>query len=278
MRLDGKVALITGGGSGIGAAVAERFVAEGARVCVTGRRQHNLDETVRSLPEGTAVACRGDVADEADVARMVSTTVEFGGRLDVLVNNAGISMGGSVTGADRGRWREIIDINLTGPFLLMQEVIPHMVAAGGGAIVNVSSLAGVRALPHAAAYSAAKAGLIMLTKQAALDYGSAGIRCNAVLPGAVKTPMMEAELRAECEALGLDVGSYAAWRCRPLPLGRYGEPREIADACLFLASEESSFITGVALLVDGGTAIVDVYGAAEDASLGQAPNTSAADG
>jgi meso-butanediol dehydrogenase/(S,S)-butanediol dehydrogenase/diacetyl reductase len=267
VRLDGKVALITGGGSGIGAAIAERFVAEGARVCITGRRRDTLAEVAGSLPDGTAVICVGDASRQEDVERMVAETIAFGGGLDILVNNAGLSTYGSVADADRAEWQEIIDVNLSGPFMLMQQAIPHMIERGGGAIVNVASLGGMRALPEMAAYCSSKAGLIMLTQQAALDYGRHNIRCNAVCPGAVRTPMIEQELSEACETLGCDTTTYLSRLTEALPLKRWGEPHEIAATCAFLASDDASFITGAALLVDGGTAIVDVYGAAFEASL-----------
>jgi meso-butanediol dehydrogenase / (S,S)-butanediol dehydrogenase / diacetyl reductase len=267
MRLDGKVALITGGGSGIGAAIAECFVSEGAKVCITGRRGEALEAVASLLPSGTVATCQGDVSRDADVTRMITASIEFGGKLDILVNNAGIGEGGGIVGADRARWRQILDVNLTGPFMLMQEAIPHMIANNGGSIVNVSSLAGVRSLPHAAAYSASKAGLIMLTKQTALDLGPHNIRCNAVCPGPVHTPMMDADLREACRTLDCDLDTYLPSICAVLPLRRCAQPREIADACVFLASDSASFITGVALLVDGGTAVIDAFGAAVEASL-----------
>ena len=192
MKLEGKVALITGGGSGIGAAIAQRFVAEGAKVCITGRRQEPLDKVAESLPSGTVTTCSGDTSKDEDVARMVAATVAFGGKLDVLVNNAGISAQGPVRDVASSRqWRNVIEVNLTGPFIVMQEAIPHMIEGGGGSIINISSVGGLRCLPGMPAYCASKAGLIMLTQQAALDYGPYKIRCNAVCPGGVKTSMME---------------------------------------------------------------------------------------
>src|SRR4030042_2652104 len=144
MKLEGKVALITGGGTGIGAAITERFVKEGAKVCIPGRRQQVIDKVAKSLPSGTVTTCSGDVSKDDDVARMVKTTVSFGGKLDILVNNAGISSQGPVADLSRGAWRQVFDVNLTGPFLLMKASIPHMIKTGGGAILNIVSVGG----PH----------------------------------------------------------------------------------------------------------------------------------
>ena len=267
MRLEGKVALITGGGTGIGAAIAERFVAEGARICITGRRQEPLDKVARALPSGKVVTCSGDTSKDEDVARMVTTTIAFGGKIDVLVNNAGISANGPVGEADRAMWRKVIEVNLTGPFLLMQEAIPHMMKNGGGSIINIASLAGLRCLPEYPAYCTSKAGLIMLTQQAALDYGPHKIRCNAVCPGAVRTSMMEDEFGKFGKMVGLDMESYFALISQALPLRRFAQPDEIGGVCVFLASDDSSFMTGAALVVDAGTAVVDALGAAISASL-----------
>jgi NAD(P)-dependent dehydrogenase (short-subunit alcohol dehydrogenase family) len=205
MMLQGKVALITGGGAGIGAAIARRFVAEGARICISGRRQEKLEEMARSLPQGAVVTCAGDVSSFEDVERMVETTLEFGGKLDALVNNSAIDPGGTVVDLDPEIWRKVLDVNLTGPFYTMKAAIPHMIAAGGGSIINVSSLGGVRCLPSMAAYCTTKAGLIMLTQQAALDFGQARIRCNAVCPGPTRTEMLEHSLSPMAQAMGVDV-------------------------------------------------------------------------
>jgi meso-butanediol dehydrogenase / (S,S)-butanediol dehydrogenase / diacetyl reductase len=266
MSLEGKVALVTGGGSGIGAAVAARFVQKGAKVCITGRRQALLDEVASSLPSSAVTTCTGDVSRHEDVVRMVASALEFWGKLDILVNNAGIGAPGSVTEIDLEMWTHVLDVNLTGPFLLMRQAIPHMIDAGGGSIVNIASLAGVRCLSNAAAYSVSKAGLIMLTKQAALDYGPRNIRCNALLPGPVRTPMLDKDLSEDCEALGLDVDAYVERLAPAVPLRRSGFPHEVAAACEFLADDSSSFITGVALLIDGGISIIDAFGAAVENS------------
>jgi NAD(P)-dependent dehydrogenase (short-subunit alcohol dehydrogenase family) len=266
-RLEGKVALITGGGTGIGAAIAERFVAEGARICITGRRQEMLDQTAAALPAGTVTTCAGDTTKDEDVARMVERTIKFGGKLDVLVNNAGIAAHGSVVDIDRKAWRQVIDVNLNGPFMLMQEAIPHMIKAGGGSVINVASVGGLRCLPGYPAYCASKAGLIMLTQQAALDYGAYKVRCNAICPGGVKTSMVEKEFGQFGRMLGMDTDAYFDLISESLPLKRFGHPHEVGGICTFLASDDSSFMTGAAIVIDAGTAVVDVLGAAITASL-----------
>jgi meso-butanediol dehydrogenase / (S,S)-butanediol dehydrogenase / diacetyl reductase len=262
MMLEGKVALITGGGVGIGVAIAERFVAEGARICVTGRRQEKLDEVVRSLPKGAVGTCAGDVSVLEDAKRMVDAAVAFGDRLDILVNNAGVDRGGLIVDLDPKIWHEVIETNLTGPFYLMKYAIPHMIEAGGGSIINMASLAGVRCLPNMAAYCSAKAGLIMLTQQAALDYGPAKIRCNAVLPGPTRTKMLETSMIPMAEAMGVDVDGVFGKLTQFLPLRRAASTTEVAGICAFLASDDAAFITATAILVDGGAAIVDPCGAA----------------
>lgn len=267
MKLKGKVALVTGGGTGIGTAITERFIKEGAKVCISGRRQEMLDNVAQTLPSNSIVTCAGDTSKDEDAARMVEATVSFGGKIDVLVNNAAISTNGSVADVDPELFRETIAINLIGPFLLMREAIPHMIKNGGGSVINIASVGGKRCLPFMPAYCASKAGLIMLTKQAALDYGPQNIRCNAVCPGGIKTAMVEKEFGQFGKMLGMDLEKYFEVISESLPLKRFGEPSEIAGMCTYLASDDASFTTGADLLVDAGTAIVDVVGASISASL-----------
>ena len=262
MKLKGKVALITGGGTGIGTAIAERFVAEGAKICITGRRQEMLDKVAQTLPPGRVATCSGDVTKVEDVKRMVETALAFEGRLDVVVNNAGIDPGGTVTDLDPELWRKVIEINLTGPFLVMKASIPYMIKGGGGSIINVSSLGGLRCLPGMPAYCTSKAALIMLTQQAALDYGPFKVRCNAVCPGATRTAMLEEALSPLTETLRTDVDGVFACISSNVPLRRVAAPDEVSGACIYLASDDSSFMTGSVLLLDGGASIVDVSGAA----------------
>ena len=262
MKLAGKVALITGGGTGIGTAIAERFVAEGAKICITGRRQEMLDKVAQALPPGMVATCSGDVTKYENVERMVGTALTFGGRLDVVVNNAGIDPGGTVTDIDPEVWRKVIEVNLTGPFLVMKASIPYMIKGGGGSIINVSSLGGLRCLPGMPAYCTSKAALIMLTKEAALDYGPFKVRCNAVCPGATRTVMLEEALSPLTETLRTDVDGVFACISSNVPLRRVAAPDEVSGICSYLASDDSSFMTGSVLLLDGGASVVDVSGAA----------------
>jgi meso-butanediol dehydrogenase/(S,S)-butanediol dehydrogenase/diacetyl reductase len=263
MKLDGKIALITGAGSGIGTAIAERFVAEGAKICITGRRQEKLDEVANSMPVGTILTCIGDVTKLEDVERMVETALKFNGRLDVLVNNAAIDSGGAtVVDMDPELWHSVLEINLTGPMYLMKASIPHMIESGGGSIINIASLGGLRCLPGMPAYCSSKAGLIMLTKQVALDFGPAKIRCNVVCPGGTRTEMLENSLAPFKEILGTDIDGVFERISSMVPLRRTASPSEITGICSYLASDDSTYMTGSVLLLDGGAAIVDISGAA----------------
>ena len=261
MKLEGKTALITGGGTGIGAAIAERFVSEGAKVCITGRRQEKLEQRLAAFPRGAAVTCAGDVSIHADVRRMVTTTVAFGGGIDILVNNAAYDVTGSITELDPDDWRRILEVNLTGPFLLMKETLPHMIRNGKGSIINISSIGGIRCMPGCPGYGTTKAGLILLTQQAALEYGPLGVRCNVVCPGATRTEMLEEAVSGMAKDAGMDMECLMDRFCSHVPLRRVSGPDEMAGACTFLASDDSSFMTGAVLVVDGGSNVVDVSGA-----------------
>ncbi len=260
MRLEGKTALITGGGAGIGCSIAEVFAAEGANVCITGRRQSALDDTAGRLPADCVLTCSGDVSKLEDAERMVETALSFNGRLDILVNNAAIDPAASVVDMDPDLWRQVIEINLTGPFLMMKYAIPQMIRSGGGSIVNVASLAGIRCLPGMPAYCSSKAGLIMLTKQVALDYGPDGIRSNVVCPGGTRTEMLEHSLMPAAKALDTDLDDVFGRMSAKSPLRRVATPEEIARICLCLASDDFSFVTGAEVVADGGAHIVDVNG------------------
>jgi NAD(P)-dependent dehydrogenase (short-subunit alcohol dehydrogenase family) len=254
MRLAGKRALITGGGTGIGRATAELFALEGAGVAVSGRRRGELEETARRVRErgGTAVCSPGDVSDPGDAERMVREAVEALGGLDILVNNAGIIVrNASVTSVSVEDWRRVLDIDLTGVFLVSRFALRELLGAGrGGAIVNVSSVSGLMGDPNAAPYNAAKGGLNLLTKNMALDYAGDRIRVNSVCPGRIATPMPQSRLRPgeDWEA------ALEAWG-RNIPLGRVGRPEDVAHAILFLASDDAAWITGTTLVVDGGSTI-----------------------
>jgi NAD(P)-dependent dehydrogenase (short-subunit alcohol dehydrogenase family) len=254
MRLAGRRALITGGGSGIGRSTAELFAREGAAVMVSGRRRAELEETVRLVEKagGRAAAVAGDVAKPEDAERMVRETVSALGGLDVLVNNAGIIVrNATVTTVSIEDWRRVIDVDLHGVFLVSRFALQEMVAAGrGGAIVHVSSVAGIVGDPKLAPYNAAKGGVNLLTKNMALDFASHRIRVNAVCPGRIWTPMPMSRLEPGDDPEAI----LAAWG-KNIPLGRVGQPLDIAQAILFLAGEESSWITGTTLVVDGGATI-----------------------
>jgi len=265
MKLEGKVALVTGGGTGIGEAIARGFVASGARVCITGRRPEMLDRVARSLPVDAVVTCAGDVANAEDAQRMVCAALKFNGKLDVLVNNAGMGIPGNLIDLSMDDWQRTLDVNLTGPFLLMKASLPHMIKAGRGSIINISSLAGLRGAPGTPAYAAAKAGLNMLSQQVAVEYGPARIRCNVVCPGAIRTPQMDEVMERFTGALDIENPGvedvYTAFSINT-PLRRVGNPDEITGVCNFLASDDSSFVTGAVIAVDGGTAVVDANGLA----------------
>jgi NAD(P)-dependent dehydrogenase (short-subunit alcohol dehydrogenase family) len=257
-RLDGKVALITGGARGIGAAIAKRFIDDGAKIVISDVQKALLDETANSLKSKNVATFAGDVTNFDNVQKMVAETVKFGGKIDVLVNNAGIDPGGSIVDIDIALWKKILDVNLNGPFLCMRAALPAMIKQGSGSIVNIASLAGVRCLPSMPAYCASKGGLIQLALQCALEYGPKGIRSNVVAPGATKTEMLTNAMKSLSEAIKKDAFEVLA---ESVPLRRAALPSEITGACSFLASDDAAFITGAVLLVDGGAAIVDISGA-----------------
>ncbi len=263
MDLSGKVAIVTGGGTGIGAAVTRRFVACGARVCIAGRRQELLNEVAKSLPEGSVKSCSADVSDEKGVERILKTALSFEGGLHVLVNNAAIDQDppAGVVDMDVAKWKRMLEVNLTGPFLMMKACIPQMMKAGGDSVVNISSLAGLRCISENPGFCASKGGLINLTQQAALDYGRYNVRCNVVCPGATKTDMFSENMEAFAKMVGTNVEDVFSRFMKDVPLPRVALPEEMAGICTFLASDDSSFLTGTVIPVDGGAAVVDVSGA-----------------
>ena len=260
--LKGKVALITGGGSGIGAAIAKRFAAEGAKIVITGRRIDALNKTLEGIPEGMALAVAGDVGVVEDAQRMVEETVAFGGKIDVLVNNAGIDPAGTIIEIPLEQWHSIINTNLNGTFYMMRFALPYMIKQGGGSVVNISSLAGLRRIPAMPAYSSSKSGIIGLSQAAALDYGAMNVRVNVVAPGATRTEMLENAMAALGESLGTDVDGALNYLTRFTPLRKAATVEQITGAVVFFASDDSAIITGAVLPVDAGACVVDPCGAA----------------
>jgi NAD(P)-dependent dehydrogenase (short-subunit alcohol dehydrogenase family) len=254
-RLDGKVALITGGGTGIGAATATRFREEGADVVVTGRRPEPL---ARVATATGAIPISGDAANAEDAKAAVKAAVERFGGLDILVANAGGGGGGAALDTDDRRWDEGIRLNLSTAFVTAREALPALLDRGGGVMVLVSSLAGLFAGPGMAGYVAAKHALIGLTRSLARDYGPRGVRVNAVCPGWVRTPIGDDQMDILAGRRGMSRDEAYALATSNLPLRRPGEPEEIASIVLFLASDESSIITGTVVVADGGASAVDL--------------------
>jgi NAD(P)-dependent dehydrogenase (short-subunit alcohol dehydrogenase family) len=246
-KLEGKVALITGAGSGIGRATALLFVKEGAKVAVADYVPAGGRETVRMIKKakGEAIFIDADVSKTADVERMIKTTLGKYGRIDILYNNAGV-MGAYAFTADTPdkKWDNILNTNLKGVFLGSKYVIPVMLNQGGGVIINTASTAGMIGLPGLPAYCASKAGVIQLTKTMALEYADQNIRVNCICPGGILTAM------AQPPGPGEPPPPFR----QSQPMRRFGQPEEIARAALYLACDDSSYVTGAALVVDGGWA------------------------
>lgn len=255
MRLDGKVALITGGGSGVGAATARLFATEGAKVVVTGRRPEPIAEVAAEV-RGVAVA--GDTSDPDHVAEAVAAAVATFGGVDVLVANAGVAYDGAVGDLSDQDWRRTFDTNLDGPRRLARAVLPVMLGRGGGSIVMVSSVNGLAAAPASAAYDISKAAVIALVRSIAVDYGPRGIRANALCPGWIETPMGDGAMAALRASTGLSRDEAYSLVSADVPLRRVGSAEEMAACCLFLASDESSIVTGTTLVADGGGMAVEL--------------------
>jgi NAD(P)-dependent dehydrogenase (short-subunit alcohol dehydrogenase family) len=244
--LQDKIALVTGGTTGIGRATAIALAKAGAKVVVSGRRAAEGEETVRLVRAagGEAMFVKADVAVAGDVANLVAATVRTYGRLDIAFNNAGIESSVIAPTADQddADFDLVFAINVKGVYLSMKHQIPAMLKGGGGAIINTSSVAGVIGMPGAGPYVASKHAVIGLTKNAALEYGKLGIRVNAVAPAAIETPMLD----RFTESVPRD------FLTSMHPIGRIGKPEEIADAVVWLASSQASFVTGQTIAVDGG--------------------------
>ena len=248
-RLTGKSAVITGGGTGIGQAIALAFAREGAQVVVAGRRKEKLDETLHLLQQAgcSALALDCDVTKAADTQRVVKSAEDAFGKVNVLVNNAGALSVSTVENITEEDWDRVMATNVKGPFLMSRAALPAMRRAGGGSIINVGSVLGIVAIRDRAAYCASKGGVSMLTKAMALDHAQDNIRVNCVCPSIVESDMTR-NLFAETE-----VGQQAREsRLASIPLGRFGKPADIAGLTVFLASEESSWMTGTVIPVDGG--------------------------
>lgn len=248
-RIAGKVALITGGASGIGRATAELFAQEGASVVIVDIAQEAGERAAAAIAEsgGNAVFVRGDVTKFADCERAVAQAVERWGHIDILFNNAGATRRTSVLGTTEEEWNWVMAVNVTSVFLMSKATIPAMVESGGGAIVNTASGWGLVGGRNAVAYCASKGAVVQLTRAMALDHGPQGIRVNAVCPGDTDTPM----LANEAEQLGQTHEQILA-ESVDRPLQRVGRPEEIAEAVLYLAGDGASFVTGTTLVVDGG--------------------------
>lgn len=248
-RLEGKVAIVTGGNAGIGEAVAKRFAEEGAAVVITGRRQVELDRVMSGIRhnKGKGLSVAGSVTDERHVREVVQQALDSFGRIDLLVNNAGIGdFGKRIHETDDASWATVMEVNLTGVFRITRAVVHQMLKQGRGAIVNISSVASLVGIPRAPAYAASKGGLDAFTRALAVEYATDGIRCNVVNPGLIDTPMA-APLMANPEMLQPILSHYA--------LRRPGTPEEVANMVLYLASDEAGWVTGGTFTIDGGMTI-----------------------
>ena len=249
-RFSGKGVIVTGGASGIGKATVRRFLEEGAKVAIFDRSEDMGRKTVREL-EGKGlrpILITGDVTKASDVKRMVKDAHKRLGSIDILFNNAGILVEGTVLDVSEKDWNRIMDTNVKGVFLMSKEVVPIMLEQGKGVIVNNASCSGLVGDRNAIAYNTSKGAVVLMTKCLALDYSLKNIRVNCVCPGEIDTPMF----RQEAKARGMPVEEYRKQLCEYHPIGRLGKPDEVASAVLFLASDEAGFITGTAFSVDGG--------------------------
>lgn len=245
--LDGKIALVTGGGSGIGRATALAFAREGAKVLIADVIVDSAKETLVMINEagGEGMVTKVDVSQSEEVESMVSQLVDTYGRLDCAFNNAGIGGGWGFTAkCTEEEWDRVMSINLKGVWLCMKYEIPQMLQQGGGSIVNTASVAGLVGMLGTPAYVASKHGVVGITKAAAMEYATSGIRINAVCPGIIRTPMIGRRLERKPE-------SEAVYRSME-PMGRLGTPEEIAEAVVWLSSDAASFVTGLPMAVDGG--------------------------
>ncbi len=256
MRLQGKRALVTGGASGIGYAVVERFLREGAAVAFADLNAAGCKraEGEFSKDGGRARGIQGDVSKSSDAQRIVADAVKFLGGLDILVNNAGIDIKGTVVNISDEDWERQITVNLGGVYRMSKYGIPELIKAGGGAVVNIGSIAGFLGYTGLAAYGASKGAVVQLTRNMAADFAKQNVRVNSVNPGVVDTPLLEHACKAQAGPGG-DWQAIKRMYVEGQLMKRAAKPSEIAAAVLFLASDDASFVTGAALLVDGGYAI-----------------------
>ncbi len=257
-RLDGKVAVITGAVSGLGLATAQRFCAEGARVVVVDVDPDEARGVAATLP-GEALGVGADVGDRAATEAMAAAAIEAFGGVDVVFANAGIPGEGHVHDMDPSVWDRVIRVNLTGVFLTVRSVLASMMERGGGSVIMTASTGGISGVPGLAPYAAAKAGVVGLARQMAVDYAPCQIRANAICPGTIVTPLVRA---AYAQRPG-DVDARIASRAADVPLGRMGDPADVANLALFLASDESRWVTGGVHVVDGGVTSAMVPRAAD---------------
>lgn len=250
-RLQDRVVVITGGGSGFGRAAAVMFAGEGARVYVVDRDGDAVDETLEVIG-AAAVGCRADVTSSSDMEALSRQVVAEQGRVDVVFANAGIEGVGRAGDLAEDAWQRVIDVNLKGVWLTSKFFLEHMVAAGRGSIINTASIGALVGVTGIMPYAAAKGGVLAMSRQMATDYAQHGIRVNAICPGTVVTPLVERSWRGK----GQDVETETARVAARHPLGRAGAPDDIASAALYLASDDSSWVTGQAITVDGGFTMV----------------------
>ncbi len=248
-RLAGKTALITGGGTGIGRACALLFACEGARVALAGRRAEPLSAVAAEIYHagGEALAVTCDVTKADDVERAIQNTVARFGRLDVVVNNAGTVVPGTAEETSEAHWDRMVNVNLKGTFLVSRAALGELRKQGGGSIINIGSVLGLVGMKHRVAYAAAKGGVTQLTKAMALDHAHERIRVNCICPAIIDTPLID-----ELASRQPNPAVFRRTRAEQIPLGRIGQPEDVAHLALFLASDESSWMTGVALPLDGG--------------------------
>jgi NAD(P)-dependent dehydrogenase (short-subunit alcohol dehydrogenase family) len=260
-RLEGRNAIVTGATSGIGESIARSFASQGAQVALVGRRKEKGETIASSIQEqgGRAFFSQADVSDSRSVTEMIRACLEkFGGKVSVLVNNAGVSAGNApMEYFSETDWDRVLNTNAKGTYLCSKAVLPYMIANAGGSIINVSSGGGLKGYVGGTAYSSSKAAVIMLTKVTALEHGKDRIRANCICPGSVHSEMFDGSIEMFAKKMSQDSKTNSAQEImdnisRTIPLGRIGDPRDVANLAVFLASEEASFITGAVIAIDGG--------------------------